>query len=232
MCYRNLGLLAAYQGDVDAAHRHYQQGLSLARTIGDREGEALSLARRSLLHHQQGKHERAHAEAAQAVALARDLRNTQVLGQALTHLGHAQLALAQLQEAVASYAEAWQLHPGTEPALEPLAGLAQAALHQGDLEGALEFVNELLAHLETNPLFGRALDPFRIYLTCYEVLLAAGDGRRQALLARAHRLLQDQAGRLPHGMPRRRFLQRVPSHLALYRTYRAAAATGDGAAPE
>ena len=52
-----------------------------------------------------------------------------------------------------------------------------------------------------------ALEPFRIYLTCVEVLRAAQDRRAEELLAKAHVLLHRQAAQIPDLELRRTFLE-------------------------
>jgi hypothetical protein len=62
-------------------------------------------------------------------------------------------------------------------------------------------------------------DPFVIYLTCYQVLIAIGDPRATSLLQQGYDLLQQAAAALDE-QSRLRFLEAVPSHRALVIAYR------------
>ena len=65
--------------------------------------------------------------------------------------------------------------------LEALAGLARLAMARGEPSQAMVHVHEILEHLKAHTLDG-TYEPFRIYLTCYRVLGAAGDARANDLL--------------------------------------------------
>jgi hypothetical protein len=92
--------------------------------------------------------------------------------------------------------------------MENLAGLASIALEQGELEGALAHVDEILAFLEENPL--RGVSDIRTYLVCYQVLQAAADPRAKGVLGTAHALLQERAATIPTEQLRRTYLENVP----------------------
>ncbi|MCH7973586.1 MAG: hypothetical protein IH949_06820 [Bacteroidetes bacterium] len=74
------------------------------------------------------------------------------------------------------------------------AGLAAVLLSQGDLTEARGHIEEILRHLKTGTLEGYNR-PFWIYLTCYQVLRAAGDPRARSILTAGHNLLQEQASK-------------------------------------
>jgi hypothetical protein len=82
---------------------------------------------------------------------------------------------------------------------------------QGYLELAQTQINEILKHLETEKLDGTD-DPFRVYLTCYQVLRANDDPRAGHVLDTAYRLLQMRAGNIDDEQIRRSFLNNVPAH--------------------
>jgi hypothetical protein len=58
-------------------------------------------------------------------------------------------------------------------------------------------------------------DPFRIRLTCYQVLRANDDDRAEEVLRTAHQLLQERAARIEDERLRRSFLEKVPWHREL-----------------
>jgi hypothetical protein len=98
--------------------------------------------------------------------------------------------------------------------MEPLAGLARLALAQGDTTTALGHTNEILAHLETRPADGLE-EPFRVYLTSYQVLRQASDDRARQVVNTAYGLLQARAERTASEELRRFFLENVPVHREL-----------------
>lgn len=138
-------------------------------------------------------------------------------------LGHARAAVGQWQGATTAFQEALVAFTklGKQAlAAEPQAGLAQIALAQGDLAGALAQVKAFLPALAEQPHAGYN-NPFFIYLTGYRVLAATGDTRAAALLQQGYDLLQQVAAPLDNET-RQRFLTAVPIHRDLVTAYREA----------
>jgi hypothetical protein len=100
-------------------------------------------------------------------------------------------------------------------ALEALAGLARVARAQGKHPQAQAYVDEIVAHLETGGRLDGAEEPFRIYLTCFQVLEAGQDDRASTVLATAYRQLQAQAAKIGDEELRRSFLENVAAHREL-----------------
>lgn len=100
-------------------------------------------------------------------------------------------------------------------ATEPLAGLARLALAQGNHANALEHVEQILTHLSGGGTLDGTNEPLRIFLTCYEVLHAAGDPRAVGVLETAYTMLQDQAAKITDDAMHRSFLENVPYHRAI-----------------
>ena len=57
-----------------------------------------------------------------------------------------------------------------------------------------------------------AVNPFRVYLTCYRVLKAGRDPRAQEVLGTAYRQLQERAAKITDEAIRRSFLENVAAH--------------------
>ena len=55
-------------------------------------------------------------------------------------------------------------------------------------------------------------DPIRVYLTCVQGLKELQDPRWIELLENAHKLLMEQAAKLPDDESRRAFLENIPWH--------------------
>jgi tetratricopeptide (TPR) repeat protein len=210
------GLVYHVLGDYERAQGYYEQALSISREIGAWycEGHALAFLGRvtSCL----GNYARAQEIGEQALHLARERDSRELRADGLEVLGDVCWARGDPAAAQGHYTQALRLwrEIGLRGSWSTgsLAGLAWAALAQGDLAQAQACVDEILAVLETGGTLFVNFRPFRIYLTCYQVLCAGGDPRAAEILATAHRLLQEKAARLPDEGLRRSFLENVPWH--------------------
>jgi tetratricopeptide (TPR) repeat protein len=232
----NLGLMCNQQGDYAGARACYEEAMRISREIGNRRSESIVLSNLALLCHRQGNDGAALQYGKQALHLAQDIGDRPIQAYALMHLGHALEGLGPLSEAAEVYQQALVLRQelGQQNlAIESLAGAARVSLAQGNLTQAQAQVEEILAHLETNirstthdtaasghGLHG-AVEPFRVYLTCYRVLRAGQDLRAQEILNTAHRLLQEQAARISDEELRRSFLENVAAHREIVEEVRA-----------
>ena len=127
------------------------------------------------------------------------------LGQLNQDLGNPATARTYFEQALPLFRE---IGSGSN-VMGSLAGLAWAAQAQGDPAQAQALVGEILAYLETGRTLVAYARPVWIYLTCYLVLRANGDPHAPTILANAHRLLQEQAARIPDEALRRSFLENV-----------------------
>lgn len=214
--WHTLGNLYRDQGDLPAAEKAYTEGLELARTSGDRSPETMILADWSLLCHYRRDNDQALFYARQAQALAEELGMLPELALAWTHAGHALAALAHPLEAGEAYRQALSLRRQLEQpgqTLAALAGLAQLALDQGDLNAAVQTVADILPHFEQSVPQG-ASEPFRALLVCVRVLQAAGDPQAADLAAQAGEWLQQRAAPLAEAS-RPAFVENIPCHRAL-----------------
>jgi tetratricopeptide (TPR) repeat protein len=159
--------------------------------------------------------------AQEALQIAQDLGARTIQAGALTSLGHALVALGHPAEAVVAYQQALNLRREAELAhlaVESLAGLAEASLLLGEVSQAEVHAEEVLSYLQGNPLEGLD-EPIRVYLACYRVLHAVGDGRAPEVLATAYNILQTQAAKITDERHRVSFLERVPAHAEVVRLY-------------
>jgi tetratricopeptide (TPR) repeat protein len=189
--------------------------------IGARFYEGVTLAELALLCHLTGHNEAAYDYGQQAEQIGQKIGSPEIRASALTHLGHAQVALSFLPEAAESYRQALTLRQEMGQlhfALEILAGLSRTSLAQGDLAQAQAFAAELLPQLEIEHLYG-AREPFRAYLTCYLVLQAGHDSRAEDVLATAYRLLQERAAEIVDERLQRFYLENVPAHREIVRAF-------------
>jgi hypothetical protein len=143
---------------------------------------------------------------------------------ALTCLGHALVGLGDLDGAGEAYAQSYDLRRALHQrnyAVEALAGLARVSYARGDLEQASTHVARILSYLHRHSLDG-TVEPFRIYMTCYQILQAHGDPRAEHILSQAHRQLQERVSKIGDGTLRRSFLESVPAHREVINAYQLA----------
>ena len=126
-------------------------------------------------------------------------------------LGHARVAMDQLDAAAAAYQQAITCCSRIgNPLLssEAEAGLAHLALLAGNGWQALQWVEAILPVLRDHP-HASAVLPFFTYLTTYQVLAANEDARAATLLAQAQQMLHERAMRITDPALRQSFLEEV-----------------------
>jgi tetratricopeptide (TPR) repeat protein len=211
----NLGWTAGNLGDYVTGRTYCEQELRLAREVGDRRNESYNLINLSSLSGQQGDSRAAIAYAKQGLVLARQTHDPSCEAWALTYAGHAHLALGQVGASLKAYQDALDIRRSLgQPnlATEPLAGLGRAALAAGDISTAQAHIQAILTHLDRAGTLDGTDEPMRVYLTCYQVLLAAGDPQAGKVLETAYNLLQERSAKISDVEMRRNFLENVPYH--------------------
>jgi tetratricopeptide (TPR) repeat protein len=196
--------------------------LPILRKAGDPE-QILTLVGLSRLARLQDNSQTACAYGRQARDAAQNLVNRHLEATAWQQRGHALHALGDLAQAADAYQQALNMRRAMGEhnlVMESLAGLADVARAQDDPDQALEYVAEILRHLETGTLDG-AEEPFRVYLTCYHVLQAHEDPRARDVLTTAHDLLGQRAATIEDEEMRRAYLEEVDVHRELAREFAA-----------
>jgi class 3 adenylate cyclase/tetratricopeptide (TPR) repeat protein len=213
-----LGLTYHYLGDYGRSQTYYRRALEIRQTIGDQQGVGRMFALLGLLAHHQGAHEKALASCQQALQVAQESGYLYEQGNAWLYLGHILAALGDWPAATEAYAAALTLccKIGREnQSLEARAGLARVALAQGNLPLARNHIEEVLTCLTRDPWLPGTDEPFRVYLTCSQVLLANRDARAPEILQTARALLQERAAQIECEWLRRSFLEKVAAHREL-----------------
>jgi predicted ATPase/DNA-binding SARP family transcriptional activator len=212
-----LGRNALYRGDLDRAASLFDRALSLSREVTSQASAAMALRGQSLLAHYQGDDRSARQCAEEALEVARmaGMHREERLARRL--LGHALFKLGELQAALLAYQQVADLdetlgfpHLRVETATDQ----ARVEVAQGDTAQAAARVAAILPDLEHGALAGLE-EPVLAYLTCYQVLRAAGDARSDGVLAAGHAFLQERAAQFTDGQRRSQFLGNVPAHRAL-----------------
>ncbi len=211
----NLGWLTGLLGDYTRAGSYCEQNLRVARQAGERENEAVVLANLSSFSERQGDYAAAQTYAQQCLNVARQSGDPSSEAWGQTYAGHAAYGLSQWEAAAQAYQRALEIRRSLDQpdlATEPLAGLARLALASGDIANARAHVGAILSYLDGGGSLTGTDEPLRVYLTCYLVLLAAGDPAAARILETAYSLLQDRAVKISDLDMRRTFLENVPYH--------------------
>jgi tetratricopeptide (TPR) repeat protein len=226
------------QGDYLRARSYYEQSLQIYQELGNQIGQAQVLVDVGLLDHHLGDDEGSLEVSLQALRIAEMLNHPKNQGLALNQLGRSYEGLGKTSEAISFYQKSYDLFVKLDQrnlAMEALAGLARLSLAEGEKLKALDQVGEILKYLETvsnspglsdemgmgassdpqnrimQGLEG-ASDPMTVYLTCYQVLKAAGDGRARELLAEMYRAIQEQASNIEDIDLHHSFLQNIAAN--------------------
>ncbi|MEO5881723.1 MAG: adenylate/guanylate cyclase domain-containing protein [Caldimonas sp.] len=209
----NIGALTAAFGEDGQAKPCMEAALSLARSIGDRLVEANSLIQLSQGSLRQGDAAAALVHARTALAIGVAIKSRHSEGYARHMLGNAALALGQLALAQAEFegAHAIALAIGLPLRHDALAGLARVALAGDDVAAAMTAVESLLNFIAEGGTLDGA-DSALIRLTCYRVLLRAGDRRAADLLTAAHDDVQTRAAAIADPALRDTFMNAIAEH--------------------
>ncbi|MGZ8260431.1 MAG: ATP-binding protein, partial [Caldimonas sp.] len=173
----NLGDIERALGNYATSFELFQAGRRLCAEIGQRLADAYLLCNIAHVTLQRGDAEESLAWARQSSEVVDQLGDRDLQGALANVCGHALAALGRFDEAEeryrASVALFREIGRSTMPN-EPLAGLARVALARGDVAAALAAVDEIVAHLAGGGSVDGTEDPLWIYLTCHQVLNAAG----------------------------------------------------------
>jgi tetratricopeptide (TPR) repeat protein len=214
-------------GDFTRAERFHQQFYD---QLGEREFgvlETRALIWSSWLRFQIGEQQSAIKLSQQTIDSMDKYPNHVFRPKGLIVQGHILIALGNLQEAERSFQDAVKSAIDTHRprfAIQARAGLAQAAMVCDDSKQALIYIEQVLSYLEGEKSsyghpFDGTLDPFRIYLTIYQVLKANQDPRASEILAEAHSLLQERATNIGDENLRHSFLNNLPANKDIVREF-------------
>jgi len=215
MVLANLGAMQMDVGDYGQAQINNEEALSISRQIGSPMGQSMSLINLALLNHYQGRQEESLKLSQQVLEINKQMNSRRVQGYALIPMGHALHDLGKSEEAQEAYWQSLALwHELDQPnlAVEQQASLARTHMAQGRQADALTQIDKILTHLkQEDPLEGME-SPFRVYLTCYQVLQKCEDPRAQDVLETAHTQLHEKASEIVDEPMRHTYLNNVPAH--------------------
>ena len=179
--------------------------LAVVTNLQNRNEEAINFAR--------------HSVVISAQSGSRDLEAA-----ALLPLGLAQMELGHVEEAGRALKRSRDLFENNASphlAMEPIAGLAQLALIEDDIDTAVAHVETILQHLEDDGSLDGTEEPLRIRWTMYKVLQEAGDRRAYSLLEETRRQLQIRAEKISDSRMRELFVRNVPHNMAIESAWQA-----------
>jgi class 3 adenylate cyclase/tetratricopeptide (TPR) repeat protein len=213
----NLGETERLLGNYEAAFELLESGRRLCAEIGQRMAESYLLSNMAQIAFNRGDAAGSVQLAKEATEIAERLKDKDLRAVLLGIRAHALTALCAWDEAAACYRESASIfreigRPTMPP--EPIAGLARLALARGDLVEAKSTIAEVVAHFDAGGSVDGTEDPLWIYLTCHDVLSAAGEPRAREFLRLAHEQLMSRAVLLGDA-ERATFLANVPSHRAI-----------------
>ena len=218
----NLGIVWNHLGHYANSKEYFEQALRVFQEHENRWGEGYLLAYLGLRAHQMGDNESALMLCEQAMLIAQELDSPEHQAHTLAFSGHALTAIGQLDQAMEAYQKALALRKEFEqPHLvaETRAGLARLYLLLGELSQAQSQVEAILEHLKKGSVDGTE-EPARIYLTCFQVLLANKDPRADNILSTVYSLLDERAAKIDDPALRRSFLENVVSHREILAAYK------------
>jgi tetratricopeptide (TPR) repeat protein len=209
-------------GAYAEAERYYLQALAIQRETGARQHEAKTLGNLACLALNRGDDEKARQYARDGLHMAQEIDERSLQATMWMHLGDALRLQERLDEAVGAYRRSLALRRElgqANLATEPLAGLARVCLALGNLEEAYAHVEEILNHLESGGTLHGVISPFRVHLTCHQVLAVNKDFRAEKVLNTAHTLLQERAAKIADETLRHSFLENVAAHRKLVQAF-------------
>ncbi len=222
----NLGWAAGLQGDFEAARAYYERAVLLARESGNVYSETNTLINLSAATGSLGQAENAIAHGQKGLELSRRAGDPGGQAWALHYMGYGYLLAGHLEQAETAFRQAAAIReelgqPGMN--LEPLAGLIQTLLANGDVHAALRETEKVIAYLQEGGTLDGAEEPLRIYYACYLTLAQAQDARASTVLRTAAELIEVQLAKLRDERSRRVYVENVPWRLALWQAWQARA---------
>jgi len=209
-----LGTLSRNVGDYAAAQNHLQQGVDIHAEIGCKTLQTEEHNQKAKNLYQIGNYREGKAICQEALRLLQEYPDRETEADELLCLGKFEMALGNYVEAREAFAQSLVIRKTMKQHFriaELQAALAELALHEGNLAEALGFIEPTLKFLDEHIPNGTD-EPMRIYLTCYQVLQAAGDPRADEILTQAHTILMDRADKITDEAMRTSYLENVAAN--------------------
>jgi predicted ATPase len=209
----HLGFVADNFGNYLIAEEYYKEYLLLAREIGSRQKEQFALEALGSVAKNKNDYLSALDFTKQSLDISEAIGNEERHGMVLILLGIVYTDLEEWDKATKSYQQAMELFEGT--GLEwgiarSRNGLARVALAQGDVDLAMDTIEEILTYLERGKNLGYGQGLTESYLVCVQVLVVARDPRAREVLEKGYAELQERAAKIKDPKLQKSFLENVP----------------------
>jgi len=212
-----LTALYLYLGDGSGAEQALQAAFAQGAELTMPDAQLILWLTAARFNYLTNNPEEALAYATRCQEFAQEHKQFQMEAAALLYRGFALERLARWAEARMAFTQAVTCYQtiGMRPALvDAQAGLVRVALATAAPELARDWVEQILLQLPTLPTIGLD-EPFLIYLTCHQVLVANGDPRAAAVIAAGATELCRYADHITDANLRASFLTNVPTHATL-----------------
>jgi tetratricopeptide (TPR) repeat protein len=211
-CLNLLGMVWRDVGNDRNAQRSFEQAIAIQEKIGSLSFAAYSYLNLGLvnLHLNTPMAQFCYQKALES---ARETGNRDAEAYALSYIAGLHEHERHWDEALRDYRRALDIREdlhASAAAFEDTAGLARAHLAKGDMEQARELVSTCLGYVNRKGVEGMEF-PMQVYLTCYDVLQAAGDVvEANRVIEDAHELLVGRADAISDPIMRDGMLHNVP----------------------
>jgi len=202
-------------GEYEKAREYGTQQLELAIELGNWATESSGYVNLAWAATAEGDWQTADELATKGITAKRKTHHLDALGEGLVWLGYARLGLGKLDEAGQAFRESLDIRRDLEQEasqVESMAGLGQVFLMQGDLTKAREYGEKIHEYISHDEDLSGTWEPLKIYWTCYQILQAAGDDRKNDFLKVAVENLNKRAEKITDEDARKRYLNKVPWH--------------------
>ena len=217
----NLGAVAHHLGEFEEARRYYEQALLVREQLAEYQGVGLTSGNLGLLAHHMGDNDAAMTYCRAALRIAQERGDKDSEAFALLGMAQAQLGRGDIEDAIRSASQALDLRESleqTNQALEARAWLIRAELLSPTGRPDVRGVLDILDALHDNNLVG-IIDPFSVYWTCYQALMAADHERAQHALTEGYALLRARADRIRGSAMRHIYFHSWPARRQITEAY-------------
>jgi predicted ATPase/class 3 adenylate cyclase len=202
-------------GDYEKAREYGAQQLELASELGDWAAESSVYVNLAWVAEAEEDWQTADKYASKGISAQRETRHLDAVAEGLVWQGYAKLGLGQPGEAEGAFRESLEIRRGLgQEALqvESMAGLGQALLRGGDVDGAREYGEKVHKYISRDEDLSGTWEPLKIYWICYQILKAVDDPRKDDFLKDAFENLQKRAEKITDKAAQKRYLNHVPWH--------------------
>lgn len=220
-CLNNLGVIALNLGDYATARRYYEQVWAIGEEIGDREGLSRCLDSLGDISIVTGDYAAASSYLCEALSIAQEIGSRMIEGLVFNKLGNLALLQDQPDESMSFYQQALAIRTELGQAhylTESQAGIALAALTQGDEESAQAYARRVLDYLQENPTLDGTENAIRTFHFTWQVLMELAHPQAEEVLATGAQVIQAQVDKISDPEQRQMYLAQ-PHHRTLWQAW-------------